>query len=230
MGEMLGNVAHQWRQPLNALGLVLANIQDASRCGALDAGTVEEAVADGNQVLRGMSETIRVFLDFFRPAKAKLPFSALGQIRETLALVEATNRHAGVSVEIDAGADLPLFGFANEYSQVLLNLLSNARQAIEAARPVPGRVTLRLEKRAGLGCLTVRDNGGGISEEIMEKLFEPYFTTKQGGTGIGLHMSRQIVERSFGGRIEVRNVPGGAEFSVLTPLHEGSDEPLAPPA
>jgi signal transduction histidine kinase len=123
-----------------------------------------------------------------------------------------------VSVEIDAPQDLRLFGVANEYCQVLINLLTNARQAIQLSQIAQGKVTLRLCERDGLACLAVRDNGGGVPPHLLDRVGEPYFTTKEAGTGLGMYLSRQIVERSLGGRLEVRNVAGGAEVTILTPL------------
>ena len=218
MGDMIGNIAHQWRQPLNALGLVLTNLRDASRFGELDAPTLEKAVEDGHRLIQKMSSTINVFRDFLRPDKPRASFSALAQVRATVELVAASFREAGVTLHVEADADPTLFGSANEYSQVLLNLLSNAKQALVAANVTDRVVTVRLCERDGLACLSVRDNGVGIPDELLERIFEPYFSTKEGGTGIGLYMSRQIVERSFGGRLEARNVDGGAELTALTPL------------
>jgi PAS domain S-box-containing protein len=229
MGEMIGNIAHQWRQPLNALGIILANLRDASRYGELDGAGVEEAVKDSNRLIQKMSTTINDFRDFFGPEKEKRVFSALGQITETLHLVDASYRNALITLELEAVSDVSLFGFSNEYSQVLMNLLSNAKQAIQAAKAAaPGKVTLWLGRRDGLGCLTVRDNGGGIPAAMLDKIFEPYFSTREGGTGIGLYMSRQIAERSLGGRLEATNVDGGAEFALFTPLAQGSVAPRAP--
>lgn len=220
MGEMIGNIAHQWRQPLNALGLVLANLRDAARFDELDRATAERAVADANRLIQGMSTTINVFRDFFRPEKRPGAFSARAEVEETIRLVDAVFQDVGIACEVVPGPDLPLFGIANEYAQVLLNLLTNARQAIQAARVPAGRVTIRLEARAGRGILAVRDNGGGVPIGLLDRIFEPYFSTREGGTGIGLYMSRQIVERSMGGAITVANVDGGAEFRIVTPLAE----------
>jgi PAS domain S-box-containing protein len=218
MGEMIGNIAHQWRQPLNALGLVLANLRDAAHAGELDAASVDASVGQGWRFIEKMSTTISDFRDFFRPGREKAVFSALAQVRETLELIDASFRNAGIELEIEPGADATILGFANEYSQILLNLLSNARQAIETSGVAHGRVTLRLTTRDGFVALAVRDNGGGIPAAILDRIFEPYFSTKEAGTGIGLYMSRQIVERSLGGRLELANVEGGAQFTVLTPI------------
>jgi signal transduction histidine kinase len=227
MGEMIGNIAHQWRQPLNAMGIVLSNLKDAARFGALDVAAVESAVADSKRLIQSMSRTITDFSEFLRPGKEKVSFSALAQIAETRRLLDASFRSAGIELDIEPGPDLRFFGFPNEYSQVLLNLLTNAKQAIGGQPRAAGKVTLRLAVRDGLGSLTVRDNGGGISAEHLERIFDPYFSTKPNGTGIGLYMSRQIVEQSLGGRIEARNVDGGAEFEVLTPLEPERPSPEA---
>ncbi len=218
MGEMIGNIAHQWRQPLNALSLVLANLRDASRFGELDASTVEEAVGTSNRLIQRMSSTINDFRDFLVPEKKKSVFSGRAEIDKTLQLIDASYRDAGIEVVVEETADVSLLGFSNEYSQVLLNLLSNAKQAIESSGVEHGRITLRLEARDGLACLVVRDNGGGIPEGILDKIFEPYFSTKPAGSGIGLYMSRQIIEQSLGGRLEARNVEGGAELTISTPV------------
>jgi signal transduction histidine kinase len=197
---------------------VLANLRDLARLGELDPPAVEEAVGDGNRLIQKMSSTINDFRDFFTPEKKKSVFSARAAVLQTLALVDASYRHAGIEVVLEEEADLSLLGFSNEYSQIVLNLLANAKQAIQAAKVARGRVTLRLETRQGFGCLVLGDNGGGIPDAILDKIFDPYFSTKEGGSGIGLYMSRQIAEKSLGGRIEARNVGDGAEFTVLTPL------------
>ena len=221
MGEMLSNIAHQWRQPLNALSLVLANLLDSARFGELDTETLNGAMSDSNRLIQQMSGTINDFRNFVEPTKERRAFAALVQVRETVALIEASFLHAGITVEIEATDDVTLFGFANEYSQILLNLLSNARQAIEERRVEHGRIVVRVGRRAALGCVTVRDNGGGIPGDALDRMFDPYFSTKPSGTGIGLYMSRRVAEQSLGGRLEGANVEDGAEFALLTPLAEG---------
>ncbi len=223
MGEMIGNIAHQWRQPLNALGLLLYNIKDAYRFNKLDAAYLEQAVADGNRMVQKMSTTISDFSNFFRPDKEIVVFSALKQIKEAIVLVESSFLNSNISIHINAPQDLNLMGFPNEYSQVLLNLLSNAKEAILAHnkphRPTCGRVDIVLSEQNRQGCVTVRDNGGGIPAEILDRIFDPYFSTKESGTGIGLYMSKMIIERNMKGGIKARNIEGGAEFIVASPLH-----------
>ena len=224
MGEMIGNIAHQWRQPLNALGLLLFNIKDAYQSNTLDAAYLDQAFADGNRMIQKMSTTISDFSNFFRPDKEIIAFSAREQIQEAIALVKSSFQQSQIAIHIDASMDIELTGFPNEYSQVMMNLLSNAKEAIRARdRLIPGRVDIVLTERDGQGCVSVRDNGGGIPVDILDRIFEPYFSTKDSGTGIGLYMSKMIIERSMNGSITARNIEGGAEFIVTSPLAGSED-------
>ena len=219
MGEMIGNIAHQWRQPLNSLGMLLFNIKDAYQFNTLDAAYLDQAVADGSRMVQKMSTTISDFANFFRPDKEMKIFSMLAQIKEAIALVESSFQNSNISIHIDAPHVLRLLGFPNEYSQVLLNLLTNAKEAILVHnQPYAGRVEIVLTAQDGQGCVSVCDNGGGVPEEILDRIFDPYFSTKERGSGIGLYMSKMIIERNMNGRITAKNIDGGAKFSVCAPL------------
>ncbi|NTV95316.1 MAG: PAS domain S-box protein [Thiobacillus sp.] len=225
MGEMIGNIAHQWRQPLNALGLVLTNIKDAYDFNELTGEYLDQTATQGERLIQKMSTTINDFRNFFRPDKELKAFSALDQIKEALSLVEASFRNNNIAISLAADADLLLLGFPNEYSQVLLNVLGNAKDAISAGGRTDGQVRITLNREGRTGCVAIRDNGGGIRDDILDKIFEPYFSTKKMGTGIGLYMSKMIVERNMSGSVSARNVEGGAEFTIRIPLAEGSQIP-----
>ena len=223
MGEMIGNIAHQWRQPLNTLGLILGNIKDAYEFGDMTRDYMNETTGKGNQIIQKMSATIDDFRNFFRPNREKQVFSLNQAVREALSMVEASFRNHQITVDWqENGEEIFTQGFPNEYSQVLLNLLGNAREAIQQRRAPDGKVTLRLEQGDGHATLAVRDNGGGIPAEVLPKIFDPYFTTKEKGTGIGLYMSKMIVENNMDGGIGARNIENGAEFTVVTPLAGGA--------
>ncbi len=224
MGEMIGNIAHQWRQPLNALAMVLGNIQQSHYYHELTADYLDSAVENGNNLIQKMSTTINDFRNFFLPDKESVSFSARHQIDQAIELVKAGLMNQNITVCFETAGDLLLTGLPNEYSQVLLNLLSNSREAIKAHEVAEGRITIHLYERDGHGIVSVRDNGGGIPADVIEKVFEPYFSTKAMGTGIGLYMSKMIIERSMNGTIEAHNVDGGAEFVITTPV-EGTPLP-----
>jgi PAS domain S-box-containing protein len=220
MGEMIGNIAHQWRQPLNTLAMLISNLQYAQQENILTPSYLNESAATANRLIQKMSATINDFRDFFAPGKEMVSFSAMEQVRQAVQLVEAACESRNIAITIDAEGDCLLKGFPNEYSQVLLNLLSNAREAIVGTGAGTGRITITTREQDGKGMVTVRDNGGGIPEALLEKIFEPYFSTKGMGTGIGLYMSRMIIEGNMGGTLTVRTIDGGSEFSIITPLAE----------
>ena len=226
MGEMINNIAHQWRQPLQAINLLVYNIRDEFQWGSLNSDYLEQAVADSNRMVQKMSATISGFSTFFHSDKnVRRAFSAREQIRKTVALVEESFRNSHISVHIDDPVDLMLLGFPYEYSQVLFHLLSNAGDAIQSHdKSYRGRVDVVLAEEEGRGCVTVRDTGGGIPEDIRGRIFDPYFSTKGMGNGIGLYMSKMIIERHMNGSITVQNIEGGAEFRVSIPLAE--DAPI----
>jgi signal transduction histidine kinase/tetratricopeptide (TPR) repeat protein len=218
MGEMIGNIAHQWRQPLNALGLVLINIKDAQQYGELTPSYLHRQVANGHRLIVRMSKTIDDFRNFFRPDKHKEIFHLKDTIADALGLISASFEAHNIAIEVSVPEDVCMEGFPNEYAQVLLNLLSNAKESIQQRGIRHGRVAIRLCIADGMVKLTVKDNGGGIDPGVMERLFEPYFSTKETGTGIGLYMSKMIIEQSMNGRIEAKNDGEGAVFALMTPL------------
>ena len=144
MGEMIGNIAHQWRQPLNALGLVLSNIQDAYEFRELSADYLRQCIQNGERLIQKMSSTINDFRNFFQPDKEMRPFSAREQIEEAIDLVSASFKNNNIDILLESGDDLLLLGFPNEYSQVLLNLLNNAKEAIKARGIPQGIVRIAL--------------------------------------------------------------------------------------
>ncbi|WP_323770585.1 sensor histidine kinase [Antarctobacter sp.] len=228
LGEMIGNIAHQWRQPLNALSLILGNLKDAQEHGELDETYLHDQVEQGQAIASGMSTTIEDFRNFFRPEREKQRFCPSDAVRNALKLVEAAFNNDKIDVAFTVHEDVEVLGFPNEYAQVVLNLLVNARDAIRshrematdksAAQQTTGSLRIVLGRAGDAARLTVTDTGGGVPAHILNKVFDPYFTTRESGTGIGLYLSKTIIERNMDGRIEVRNVKDGAEFTVDTPL------------
>ncbi|WP_295436978.1 response regulator [uncultured Thiodictyon sp.] len=220
MGEMIGNIAHQWRQPLNALALVLGNIEDAARHGDLSPEYLGQKIADAHRLIDKMSSTISDFRDFFRPDKSPAPFAVSRPIGAAIALVAASLKAHGIEVVTEIIEDVRTLGTANEYSQVILNLLGNAKDAIIARNLGRGQITVQVDRAGDQARVRISDTGGGIADEVLARIFEPYFSTKPGGTGTGtgLYMSKMIIENGMGGRIRARTLEAGAEFTLLTPL------------
>ncbi|OGU12510.1 MAG: hypothetical protein A2075_23465 [Geobacteraceae bacterium GWC2_58_44] len=216
MGEMLGNIAHQWRQPLNVMGLKVQYIGLAYRLGGFSEELLDEHIAKVMEILQHMSRTIDDFRDFTTPDKAKSNFRADHLVAKTLSLVEESFSERGIAIEVSTSGEPQICGYHNEYSQVLLNLLMNAKDAFVEQGTKDARLTVRSFTEDGRAVVTITDNAGGIDEGIMDKIFDAYFTTKlQGkGTGIGLFMSKNIIEKNMGGSLTARNTGDGAEFRI----------------
>jgi PAS domain S-box-containing protein len=218
MGEMIGNIAHQWRQPLNALSILLQNIRLDFEDGLLKQESLDDYTQTATHLIAKMSTTIDDFRNFFRPHKHPEKFSLQAALRDTLSLLEASFKSNHIQVQCKEGGDLMLWGYPNEFGQVLLNLLANAKEAALERGVAAPCIHITYAAENGQGVVIVRDNAGGIPEEVSTKIFDPYYTTKERGTGIGLYMSKTIIENNMNGRITFRNVDGGAEFSLILPL------------
>ena len=216
LGEMIGNIAHQWRQPINALSLLLANLEDAFEFGELDRAYLSSQMTRGNQLIHKMSTTIDDFRNFFRPDRTRLPFSIGKAVRDAAMIIESSYANARIGLILEVDDDTVCLGFPNEYAQVVLNLLANAKEAIQEGHVPDGRVVVRIERDDRDARLTITDNGGGIPAEALPKVFDPYFTTRDQGTGIGLYMSRMIIE-NMAGHIEVANANGGVRATLTIP-------------
>ncbi|MDK2040773.1 sensor histidine kinase [Aliarcobacter butzleri] len=221
MGEMVGNIAHQWRQPLNALGLILQNLKFSYEIGELDEKMIDKSVKKATMLTENMSKTIDDFRNFFRPNKAKENFKINEGITKAIELIESTFEHNNIKLEKDfASSEIEFFGFANEFSQVILNLLTNAKDAVLENKIENPLIIIQTKIDDEYIYISIKDNGLGIKDEIINKIFEPYFTTKDEGkgTGIGLYMSKIIIENNMNGKIEVKNEQNGANVIIKLPI------------
>ncbi|MDO9308115.1 MAG: ATP-binding protein [Deltaproteobacteria bacterium] len=216
MGEMINNIAHQWRQPLNILGLYIQELPYAYEAGEFSREYLEENTRKGMEVIQHMSQTIDGFRKFFRPDREIVDFVVNHVIARTLSLIEKSFQEQGIKIVLDQEGDLMAKGFPNEYAQVLLNILMNSRDALVEQKVEEALISMRTFTEGNLAVVTIADNGGGIAGEIIERIFDPYFTTKgpDKGTGIGLFMSKNIIENHMGGRLTVLNTGSGAEFRI----------------
>ena len=217
LGEMISNIAHQWRQPLNELGLIVQELPVMFDRGNFDRDYLRGNVAKFMKVLSHLSNTIDDFRNFFKPDKEKVQFRVLQVVENTISLIQESFRQLSIEISVSCADDPVIFGHPNEFSQVILNILFNARDAFLAgAKDRRRAIEIRMFREGERAVLTIADNAGGIPEEILEKIFDPYFTTRgpEQGTGIGLYMSKIIIEKNIAGRLSVRNSEEGAEFRI----------------
>lgn len=216
MGEMISNIAHQWRQPLNNIGLIVQNLQLAFKANDLSVEELDEDIAETMKVLQQISETIDDFRNFFSYEEEASSFIVNELISRSLSFVEPSLKRKGIWIELDEQPDVTEEGYPNEYMQAFLNIMLNARDVLLDHRVAQPLIRIRIFRENGRSIVTVFDNGGGIREEILPKIFDPYFTTKQQstGVGIGLYMAKMIIEKKMHGSLTARNVDGGAEFRI----------------
>ncbi len=218
LGEMIGNIAHQWRHPLTRLSLILQNLKALSRKGRLEKEKLESMLDTAKEQIFFMSETIDNFRNFYRPATREEEFTVREAYEKVLQIVGYDLKHKNIRIHYKEEAPTHLHGMFNQFAQVFLNLIVNARDALTEREVTDPEITIEVSRKESEIQIVIYDNAGGIPEEYLEKIFEPYFSTKQErGTGVGLYMVRTIIEERFGGSIVVENDDRGARFTIILP-------------
>ena len=229
MGEMIGAIAHQCRQPLSLISTTATGIKIQNEYGILDKSQLEESMDSINNSVQHLSNTIDDFRNFFIPNKERKSFDVKDSFTKVFKLTEAqfVNKNISILNEIES---IELFGLENELIQVLINILNNAKDELIKHENLKRMVKINTRCENEMVIISILDNAGGIEEQIINKIFEPYFTTKinAGGTGIGLSMSKSIIEKHMDGKLEVINSEftyenetyKGANFRIFLPLTE----------
>jgi len=229
MGEMLSNIAHQWRQPLNSISLFVQNLQVEFEKGVLTTTSCREYVKECIKSLMYLSSTINNFCEFYQPDDDRQLFDLYHTVSETISLVREELESHGITIKLVKECDSTVNGYKKEFSQVLLNIIQNAKEAIMSRQPPVPFLEIVCSQKGKSALVAVKDNGGGIPPEIMDKIFDPYFTTKfkSQGVGMGLYISKMIIEKHMYGMITAYNGPSGTELTIELPLEwESSREAL----
>ena len=211
MGEMIGAIAHQWRQPLNALAIRIQNIEYEYEDGELNDKYIEEFIAENMKTIDFMSATINDFRNFFRIDKDKINFNVKDATASVVSMQSAQLKNHNIEIHID-GNEFEYYGLKSEYQQVILNIINNAKDSLieqEIKKPI---INIILENHK----VIIEDNAGGIPKEIINRIFEPYFTTKEQGkgTGMGLYISKMIIEDNMDASLNMINGDKGAKFVI----------------
>ncbi|MDD2449920.1 MAG: HAMP domain-containing sensor histidine kinase [Sulfurimonas sp.] len=226
MGEMIGNIAHQWRQPLAQIIAIFMNMKVTYDFDKFTPLYLKQKIEEADKLTQYMSQTIDDFQNFFNPHSVKEVFCVEKACRDALFIVESSLKHNHIEVEFEVIDELKILGHKNEYSQVVLNILNNAKNILLEKNIKNPLIKIEIKEGDNFAIVKIGDNGGGIPDEFLEKIFEPYFTTrhKTQGTGIGLYMSKNIIEKNMQGYLNVKNTQDGACFTIKV-LKEEQDEP-----
>ncbi len=216
MGEMIENIAHQWRQPLNILALVIQDIYISGQLGTLDADKLEENYSKANNVLQYMSQTIDDFRNFLKESDEIEVFPLNNIFKSVKNILVPSLKTNSISISLPDADDLYIEGNQNEFLQVILNIIKNSQDAIISNNIKKGIVQITAQKINNKIIISIQDNAGGITKGNIDKIFDPYFTTKHKsqGTGIGLYMSKQIIEKNKDSKLYVTNTKEGANFII----------------
>lgn len=220
MGEMIGNIAHQWRQPLMHISALLMELQAAATYNKkIEKKEVMDIIYQSNDVIKFMSQTIDNFKNFFALQKESAEFSINEVTVDAIKIMSSAFKYHNIQVKlVTKSVDSVLYGNKNEYAQVIINLLSNSKDMIIIRKIKNGEIIINIDESDGYSLVSVKDNAGGIENNQFTKIFEPFFTkNKPNGTGIGLFMSRMIIENHMKGSITVANIEDGAIFYVNVP-------------
>ena len=220
MGQMLNNIAHQWRQPLNAVSITVGKLEYASKKDILRKEDLDSSLQSIKSLVKQMSDTIDDFRNFFKPNKAKGYFSLLQCLKNSVSVVLEAYESQNIKISIICDPQIECFGYERELMQVLLVCFGNSKDAIEENGVREGKITV-VGKQTPHGdvSITITDNGGGVKNEIIHDIFNPFFTTKEEGkgSGIGLYMSKQIIEQGMQGSISAVNNTDGLSVTIEIP-------------
>jgi len=223
MGAMLSMIAHQWRQPLSEVSGILMELETANKFKKIDDNLIKESVDESNRIIQFMSHTIDDFRNFFKPDKQKVRFYVDDACNEAISLVAASIKSYQIDLYKKVNCNAIINGYEREFAQVLLNLISNAKDILNQRKIENPRIYIELDVVDKNVVIKVQDNAGGVTDDHLDLIFEPYFTTKSGskGTGLGLYMSKMIIEQNMNGEIMVENTEKGALFTVILEMDNG---------
>ncbi|WP_457747261.1 PAS domain-containing sensor histidine kinase [Sulfurimonas sp.] len=217
LGEMLANIAHQWRQPLTELSLTLFTLKKA--LDSADPNKIDKLYLESKNIIAHMSDTIEDFSNFFKPDKERQYFNLQTSVDEALNILESVLHKDMIEVKTFY-EDIEVLGIPNEFTQVIINLVKNSRDAFVENGVLIREIEIRVKKENSFGVVEVEDNAGGITTKDKYKIFEPYFTTKHTsqGTGLGLFISKMICEKGLDGSLDVFSKKGRTSFKITIPL------------
>ena len=214
-GEMIANITHQFRQPLNNISYILINLKKRFESEKLDKIFFDKKINQANEQVSFLSKTIDDFKEFYLQEKEKDDFLVKDSIQNALTILnpDLQKDNINLNLKFETFEDIKIFGVKNELSQVILSLVSNSIDALKN-RHNP-KISINVVSSSAEVIIEILDNAGGIKAKNLKKIFEPYFSTKEEGTGIGLYLSKIIIEESFGGKLQVQNIKDGAKFSIF---------------
>ncbi len=219
MGEMISMIAHQWRQPLSSITLQISNLQFKKLLGEeMEDEEITNTLTEISDTIIYLSNTIDDFQTYFHPDKELTKIEITELLQKTLSFVLPRLKDNHVKIDIKSKSNIIITTYMNELIQVILNLLHNSIDALIELNCKEQKINISVEDLDSNIFISISDNAGGIPEDVISRIFEPYFSTKgKNGTGLGLYMSQMIIQKQFNGKLNVKSSPKGSIFSIKIP-------------
>jgi C4-dicarboxylate-specific signal transduction histidine kinase len=216
MGEMSGNLAHQWRQPLNTVSLLVQDISECYYYGNFTEKYLSAAIDKIVDAIQNMSRSIDDFRHFIKPDRTMTQFLVNEAVKNVLSFLEASLKYNEIAVETEMEPELNIKCYKNEYCQALLNIISHAKEILIERQTLKPRIYINGWREHDRTVVTITDNSGGISEEIIDRIYDPFLSTgnTKPGNGIRLYISGVIIRKNPRGKLTARNTGNGAEFMI----------------
>ena len=225
MGEIISMIAHQWRQPLSSISAITTNFKLSMALGEeINLAELEEGLSNIEERTELLSQTIDDFRNFYKPDNIKTSFYIDELIQQSINILEATIKEVQIKIFFEVDNNKKIFTHKSELFQVLINIIKNAIEALSDVE-IPRKITIKSYTQKNYYFIEIEDNAGGVAPNIIHKIFDPYFSTKtqRNGTGLGLYMSKLIIEDHCSGELNISNTTAGAKFSIKLP-HNSVEE------
>jgi signal transduction histidine kinase len=232
MGEMIATIAHEWRQPLNALGIQIQDLRIAYDYGEVNKEYIEEATTKSMRLIRSMSDMIDNFRKLFIIDEIQAEeFRIIDAIENAIEQLRLKSSIDGLEIVIHCDRKIIVTGHLSELSQAIFNILENAKEAIASSKPQKPLITLNVKEENNCYAIEIENHGDPIPDENIDRIFEPYYSTKKqvSGVGLGLFITKIIVEKSLNGKISISNTDNGVKFSINIPAggsHSNANQSL----
>ncbi|MGM0623927.1 MAG: ATP-binding protein, partial [Campylobacterota bacterium] len=221
LGEVINSIAHQWRQPLNRISAVINDLKVKAELGMINNEQISASMDTMSGNIQNMSSKIDRFRNFFAPDSTKRIFEVQKELQSAIEFAQDSYGAQTLQITLHRiSSDCMIEGFQNEFRQLVLNIINNSKEAFAMQQLTQKKITITVEKQDRDIVIDIKDCAGGIEEEVLEKVYEPYVTTKdEDGVGMGLFMAKIVVQEHLGGTIEVQNIQGGTLVRLMLPLY-----------
>jgi len=218
MGDMISMIAHQWRQPLSLITTMMANIKIKKELDILDEKTVHTSFEKIEETIHYLSDTVNDFRDYFKPNKVKSVLNLYELFSKSIFFLKDEMSQYNIDYTINIDKNIEIQTYKNELLQCIINIIKNSIDAFKEKSITNKNITVTLEQKGHMLTIFIEDNAGGIDEENLEKIFEPYFSTKsKNGTGLGLYICKIIIEKHLKGAISLQSTTNGTKVAITLP-------------